>query len=90
MSFNPDWATHPGEHLAEYLELYGLSQAELARRAGLTPKLVCTIVAGTNPITAPTALALERVFPRKAEFWMKLQTRYDLHQAKECVTGREG
>ena len=41
--FEPTWTTHPGEHLSEYLVEFGWSQAELARRAGMTPKLVSDI-----------------------------------------------
>ena len=39
-SWTPNWATHPGEHLGEYIEANGWSQADFARLAGLTPKLV--------------------------------------------------
>ncbi len=59
--WQPNWATHPGEHLAEYIEANGWSQAEFARLAGLTPKLVSTIVSKVNPVTPETALRLERV-----------------------------
>jgi len=54
--WSPDWATHPGEHLAEYLEMRGWSQAEFARLADLTPKLVNTILKGNNPITTDTSV----------------------------------
>lgn len=80
--WSPDWATHPGVHLAEHLEARGMSQAELARLAGLTPKLVSTIVSGHNPVTAETALRLERVLGLKAYIWTGLQANWDLSQAK--------
>lgn len=76
--FEPDWATHPGEHLDEYLEVNNWSQAEFARRSGLTPKLVSEIINRKNPVTPETALVLERVFGLKAEIWLGYQTRWDL------------
>jgi HTH-type transcriptional regulator/antitoxin HigA len=78
----PDWATHPGEHLAEYLEDRGWSQAEFSRLADMSPKHVSTIINGTNPVTADTALKLERVLGLKASIWTGLQANWDLHEAK--------
>jgi HTH-type transcriptional regulator/antitoxin HigA len=80
--WNPDWATHPGEHLDEHIEARGLSQAAFARLADLSPKLVSTIIAGKNPVTAETALKLERVLGLKAYVWTGLQAKYDLHVAR--------
>jgi addiction module HigA family antidote len=81
--FEPNWSTHPGEHIAEYLEENGWSQAELARRAGLTPKLVSEIINGKNPVTPETALKLERVLGLKAEVWLGLQSSWDLFHARQ-------
>lgn len=83
IAWSPDWATHPGEHLAEYLDVRGLSQAEFARLAGLTPKLVSTIIKGTNPVTPDTAIKLERVLGLKAKIWLGIQNEWDLHQARQ-------
>ncbi len=77
-SFQPNWAIHPGEMLEEYLETLGVSQAEFARRADLTPKLVNTILKGHNPVESDTALALERVTGIKAYIWMGLQKEWEL------------
>ncbi|WP_375275777.1 HigA family addiction module antitoxin [Methylorubrum thiocyanatum] len=82
-AFVPQWATHSGEHLAEYIEERGWSQAEFARLAGLTPKLVSTIINGTNPVTPETALRLEHVLGLKAYIWTGLQAEWDLFQARE-------
>ena len=60
-----------------------MHQAEFARLADLTPKLVSTIIAGKNPITADTAVKLERVLGMRASMWTGLQARWDLHQARE-------
>lgn len=59
-SFQPNWAIHPGEMLEECLETLGVSQAEFARRADLTPKLVNTILKGHNPVESDAALAKPR------------------------------
>jgi HTH-type transcriptional regulator / antitoxin HigA len=80
--FKPDWAIHPGEMLEEYLEAYGLSQAEFARRADLTPKLVNTIIKGHNPVEADTALALERVTGTRAYIWTGLQKEWELYRSR--------
>ena len=80
--WSPDWSVHPGEHLAEYLESRSWSQAEFARLADLTPKLVSTIIKGSNPVSAETALKLERVLGMKASIWTGLQADWDLHTAR--------
>lgn len=80
--FRPDWAIHPGEMLEEYLEAHGLSQAEFARRADLTPKLVNTIIKGHNPVEADTALALERVTGTRAYIWTGLQKEWELCRSR--------
>ena len=77
-SFQPNWAIHPGEMLEEYLETLGVSQAEFARSADLTPKLVNTILKRHNPVESDTALALERVTGTKAYIWMGLQKEWEL------------
>lgn len=79
-SWTPNWATHPGEHLGEYIAANGWSQADFARLAGLTPKLISTIVGGRNPVTPETALRLERVLGVKAQVWLGLQGNWDLFQ----------
>lgn len=78
----PDTATHPGEHLAEFLEEKGMTQAELARRMGRHQPLVNMIVKGKKAITAETALQLEGILGLSAETWMNLQTNYDLTMAR--------
>lgn len=55
-SFEPNPVPHPGETVLEYLDFYGWSQRDLARRTGLTPKTISEICNGKAPITPPTAL----------------------------------
>ncbi len=81
--FSPDWAVHPGEILQEHLEAQGMTQAALARQAGLGRKLVCDIIHGRNPVTVRTAIRLEKVLPLRAETWLRLQNLWDLHQARK-------
>ncbi len=58
-----------------------MTQAELARRAGLTPKAISGIIKGREPITPDTALALERVLGTPASFWCNLERNYRAHLA---------
>ena len=84
--FAPNWAVHPGEILAEHMEMKGMTQAELARRAGLTRKLVSEIVAGKNPVTARTAVALGPVLGLTPVTWLILQADYDIYVAEREAT----
>ena len=81
--FQPDWVTHPGEHLAEYLESWGISQAELADRTGLHRKTINAIINGTMSITADTAVLLEPIFDMPAQFWVNLDAQYHAHMARK-------
>ena len=64
--------------LEEFLEPYSLSQSELARRTGLPRSTVNEIVKGKRPITAATAFVLGTFFRMDPQFWINLQSRYDL------------
>ena len=71
--------TTPGRLLLEeFLEPYSLSQSELARRTGLPRSTVNEIVKGKRPITAETAFVLGTFFRMDPQFWINLQSRYDL------------
>ena len=82
-AFEPDYAIPPGEILIEYLESLGMSQRDLAARTGLTPKTVNEIAQGKAPITAETALKLERVLGRPAHFWQNLESLYQEARVRE-------
>ena len=76
----------PGDILqAEFLEGYGLSQNALARAVGISPNRVTEIVNGRRRITADTALRLAAYFGNSAEFWMNLQSQYDLRVARRAL-----
>jgi HTH-type transcriptional regulator / antitoxin HigA len=84
----PTAAPHPGEVVGEYLEFHGWAQRDLARRTGLTPKTISKICNGKAPITAPTALALEKVLQRPAHFWLNLQRQFDEAEARSYELAR--
>ena len=73
----------PGDILLQdFLRPMGLSQNELARAIRVPPRRINEIVRGTRAITADTALRLGRYFGTSAEFWMNLQSHYDLKMAR--------
>jgi addiction module HigA family antidote len=74
---------HPGEHLAEELEALDMSAAELARKLRVPTNRVTQILNGTRSITGDTALRLAHFFGTSAQFWLNLQTLYDLRLAQE-------
>jgi antitoxin HigA-1 len=80
-------AIHPGEFLAEILAELGLSQAALARAIGVSPMRISHLVKGTRPVTAELALLLGRAFDQSPQYWLNLQTRFDLATA-EANLGR--
>ena len=76
----------PGEMLKEeFLEEYGLSQNQLARKIGISPNRITEIVNNRRRITADTALRLSLFFGNSAEFWMNLQSHYDLKMARRSI-----
>ena len=69
----------PGEILEEdYLKPMGLSQYRLAKDIGVPARRINEIVKGERAITADTALRLGRFFKMSAQFWLNLQSHYDL------------
>lgn len=80
---------HPGEILLEdFLKPMKLSQYRLAQSICVPPRRINEIVHGKRRITADTALRLGRFFDMEAQFWMNLQTRYDLETTREVLAGR--
>src|SRR6516164_1291394 len=72
----------PGEVLKEeFLAEYGLSQNQLAKAIGISPNRIAEIISNRRRITADTALRLGLYFGNSPEFWMNLQTQYDLKMA---------
>jgi addiction module HigA family antidote len=81
----PLTAIHPGEHLAEELKTLDMSAAELARKIRVPTNRVTQILNGTRSITGDTALRLAHFFGTSAQFWLNLQSLYELRRAQEKV-----
>jgi addiction module HigA family antidote len=80
---------HPGDILRdEFMQPLGLSQTRLGRDLGVSPRRINEIVHGKRSITADTALRLSRYFGTSAEFWLGLQTDYDLDLATNRLSDR--
>ncbi len=82
MARNP---IHPGVHLAEELKELGITAAELARQIDVPVNRVTAIINGQRSITADTALRLGHWFGTSPEFWLNLQTLYELRLARRDV-----
>src|SRR5438046_2486774 len=76
-------AIHPGEHLAEELDTLQMSATLLARRLKVPTNRVTEILNGQRAITGDTALRLAHFFGTSAEFWLNLQTLYELRVAEQ-------
>lgn len=76
--------TTPGEILRDdFLDAMGLTAYELAKSIDVDPMRISRIVNGTRKITADTAIRFSRFFGTSAEYWINLQSYYDLDVAKE-------
>ncbi len=79
----------PGEILhEEFLKPMAITQYRLAKDIGVPPRRINEIVNGQRAITADTALRLGRYFRMSPEFWLNLQTHFDLEKERERLAGR--
>src|SRR5438270_2797745 len=78
-------AIHPGEHLVEELKELGMSAAELARKLDVPTNRVTGILNGQRAVTGDTALRLAHFFGTSAEFWLNLQSLYEIRRAQQKV-----
>jgi addiction module HigA family antidote len=74
---------HPGEHLAEELQEMGLSAAAFARQIQVPTNRVTEILNGRRSITGDTAERLAHFFGMSAEFWLNLQSLYEIRLAEK-------
>jgi addiction module HigA family antidote len=80
---------HPGEVLLEdFLKPMGISQYRLAKSLGVPVQRIHDLAHGRRAMTADTALRLARFFGMEAQFWMNLQTRYDLERTADDLAER--
>lgn len=77
---------HPGEILMEdFLKGMGITQYKLAVSIGVPPRRINEIVHGKRAVTADTALRLAKFFEMSPQFWLGLQTQYDLDVAEDKI-----
>jgi addiction module HigA family antidote len=76
---------HPGEILADELAELNVSAAELARQIDVPPNRISQLLRGRRSITGDTALRLGHWFGADAQFWLNLQSAYDLRLAEQQV-----
>lgn len=80
---------HPGEVLSEeFLKPMELSQHRLSLSIGVDARRINEIVLGKRRVTADTALRLSRFFGTSPQFWMGIQSDYDLDVAKDELGDR--
>lgn len=69
---------HPGEYLREILDDMALTQSALADALGVSPMRISHLLKGDRPVTAELALRLGRAFGQTPQYWLNLQSTYDL------------
>lgn len=80
--FLPDWASPPGDTLADLLDERSMTQTELAERLGVTLKHVNRVIRGAASISGEFALGLEKVFGTSAAFWMTREAHFQADKAR--------
>ena len=81
--------THPGEMLLEeFIVPLEIKQTDLAERLGISYPRLNELIHGKRGVTPDTALRLERVFGMEAQFWLNLQTVWDLVEAQNSEAGK--
>ena len=88
MPKKPVASVHPGDFLAEILDEGGVSQAQFARMISVSPMRVSHVIKGTRPITAELALLFGRAFGQSPQYWLNLQSGYDLRKAQSKLGDR--
>jgi HTH-type transcriptional regulator/antitoxin HigA len=74
--FNPNWVSPPGETIADITSERGWTQAELAKRLGVSTKFICQLINGKVALTNETAYRLEVVLGASADFWLTREAHY--------------
>lgn len=76
---------HPGEFLREVLDELALTQVAFAEAIGVSPMRVSHLLKGARPVTAELALRISRALGQSAQYWLNLQTSYDLKIAEAAL-----
>lgn len=80
-------AIHPGDFLAEILHDRNMTQAAFAKAVGVSPMRISHVLAGKRPVTAELALRLGRALGQTPQYWLNLQSAYDLKLAAADLKG---
>lgn len=72
--------------MEDFIEGFGITQNKLAVAIGVPPRHINEIVHGQRAVTADTALRLGKYFGVSAQFWLNLQTQYDLDVAEDRLS----
>lgn len=78
-------AVHPGAVLKDELEEFGITPTEFAGQIGVPPDRVSQIIAGQESVTGDTALRFGHWFGMHPQFWLNLQSQYDLAMAERAA-----
>jgi len=76
---------HPGVILKEITDELDISQAKLAHDIGVSPMRISHIINGSRPITGEIALRLGKYFGQSPQFWMNIQSSFDMQTAQEKI-----
>ncbi len=74
---------HPGALLKDDIEALGLSIAAAAKGIGITRQHLYRVIKGESAVTSDMALRLEKALGGDADFWLRMQSAYDLAQARK-------
>lgn len=85
MAMNGLPAIHPGEFLKEALKELNLTQAQFARAIGVSAMRISHVVNSTRPVTAELALLFGRAFKQSPQYWLNLQSDFDLKTAQRTI-----
>lgn len=80
---------HPGEHIQEWLEQTGITAYALAKAMRVQQTRLTEILAGKRGISTDTAIRLGKAIGTSAEFWLGLQTSYELKMARRAHVGED-
>ncbi len=81
-------AIHPGEYLKEILEELGVSQNAFALSIGVSAMRISHVIHGKRPVTAELAVLFGKAFDQSPQYWMNLQTSYDLKVTEKTMARR--
>ena len=77
----PVEATHPGELIRDELKERGMTQKHLSEQTGIKPSVLSETINGKRPVSVRMAASLEKVLDIPAEYWLNLQSQYELDAA---------